>query len=337
MKFRTGTRIGVYEVRPLAGRGATAEVYRAFDTRLQHDVALKVVADDRSADGRLLLRLESEARILAALEHPNIARIHGLEHIDGVRALVLEFIEGPTLADRIATGPIPVDEAIAIARQIAGALEAAHDRDVIHRDLKPSNIKLSDGTTVKLLDFGLARVLRPSTANDETPPPTLTSDGIAVGTAAYMSPEQARGRQLDERTDIWAFGCVLYEMLTGRRAFQADDTASTFAAILHAEPDWTCVPPDCPAMLRIFLKRCLSKEPGNRIRHIGDVRLALDGGLDLDDATSAASNAAPRGDALGWKRAITLAALAAAAAAAAVASIVATPHAEGVRSAADPD
>ena len=318
MKFRTGTRIGAYELRPLVGRGATADVYRALDTQLQREVALKIVANDRNADGRVLLRLEREARILAALEHPNIARIYGLEHIDGVHALVLEFIEGPTLADRIATEPMPVDEALAIARQIAAALESAHERGVIHRDLKPSNIKFSGGGTVKLLDFGLARVLRPTTPSDEALPPTLTSDGIAVGTAAYMSPEQARGRRVDERTDIWALGCVLYEMLTGRRAFHADDTASTFAAILHAEPDWTRVPPDCPAMLRIFLKRSLSKEPEDRIRHIGDVRLVLDGRLDTDADTPATTNSVRRSHSLGWKRALVFVVLAAAAAAGAL-------------------
>ena len=320
MELRTGTRLGTYEVRPLVGRGATADVYRALDTRLQREVALKIVAANRVADDRILGRLEREARILAALEHRNIARIHGLEHIDGVHALVLELIEGPTLADRIATGPLPIDEALALARQIAAALESAHDRGVIHRDLKPSNIKVSEDGTVKVLDFGLARLLRPSSPDDETLPPTLTSDGVAVGTAAYMSPEQARGRHVDERTDIWAFGCVLFEMLTGHRAFPGDDTASTFAAILHAEPDWTRVPPDCPAMTRIVLKLCLSKKPEDRIRHIGDIRLALDGRLDVAGVAPAAGSAAR-----GWRWAPAAAALATAAAAVTVAaSMVAT-------------
>ncbi len=317
MSFGAGTRLGVYEVRPLIGRGATADVYRALDTRLQREVALKVINADPSADARELRRLEREARILAALEHPNIARIYGVEHLDGVHALVLELIEGPTLADRIAAGTMPVDEALAIARQIAAALEFAHDRGVIHRDLKPSNIKLSESQTVKLLDFGLARVLRPSAPGDEPLPPTVTADGIAVGTAAYMSPEQARGRRVDEGTDIWAFGCVLYEMLTGRRAFHCDDTASTFAAILRSEPDWTVLPRDCPSTVRIFLRRCVSKQPDERIRHIGDVRLALDGRLDADGITYGDPSLTARSTRVsGWKRYLAVAALAAAAGAA---------------------
>ena len=268
----------------MEGRGATAEVYRALDTELSREVALKVIAQDRRDDPKALARLQREARILASLAHPHIARIHGVEQVDGVAALVLELVEGPTLADRIATGAIGIDEALTIARQIAMALECAHERGVIHRDLKPANIKFDSEGAVKVLDFGLARILRPPVTPADGLPTTLTSEGVAVGTAAYMSPEQARGEPIDERTDIWAFGCVLFEMLTGTRAFPGADTASMLAAVLRSEPDWTQLPASLSPMLRVCLQRCLSKDPGDRIRHIGDVRLVLDGRFDVERA-----------------------------------------------------
>ena len=286
MTLAIGTRIGAYEVRPLEGRGGTADVYRAVDTRIGREVALKVLSRETRAAGKLraLARLEHEARVLATLDHPNIARLHGIETVDGVHALVLELVEGPTLADRIAAGPIAVPEALTIGRQIAAALEAAHERGIVHRDLKPSNIKFAAGGTVKLIDFGLARVLQSSSAPDGRLPPTITSHGIAVGTAAYMSPEQARGDRVDARTDIWAFGCVVYEMLTGARAYPGDDTASTLAAVLCSEPDWSRLPDALPGTARAFIRRCLSKSLADRLRHIGDVTLALDGAFEPESS-----------------------------------------------------
>ncbi len=280
MALRTGTRIGAYELRPLEGRGATANVFRAVDTKLRREVALKVIEDPPNASDSArasLLRLEREAHILASLEHPNIARVHGVEHADGVHAIVMELVEGPTLADRLAAGSLRVREALDIAVQVASALETVHDHGVVHRDLKPSNIKTARDGTVKVLDFGLARVLRPLVSCDDRLPSTITPDAVAVGTAAYMSPEQARGHEVDHRTDIWAFACVVYEMLTGVRAFPGRDTASTFAAVLTSEPDWTRLPAEVPATALAFIKCCLNKEVADRPRHIGDVRLALEG------------------------------------------------------------
>ena len=280
MELRAGTRVGAYELRPMEGRGGTAEVYRALDTRLSREVALKVIADHHRGDPKAQARLEREARILASLSHPHIARVHGLTDLDGIQALVLELVEGPTLADRLAAGPLAQDDALVIARQIAMALESAHERGVVHRDLKPSNIKFSSDGAVKVLDFGLARLVRPQAGEGDGLAATITQEGLAVGTAAYMSPEQARGHAVDERADIWAFGCVLYEMLTGERAFPGSDTASTLAAVLRSEPDWSLLPGTLSPTIRVYLQRCLSKEPAERIRHIGDVRLAIDGRLD---------------------------------------------------------
>jgi eukaryotic-like serine/threonine-protein kinase len=225
MALAPGTRLGPYEITAQIGVGGMGEVWCATDTNLGRQVAIKILPDAFAYDPDRLARFEREAKTLASLNHPNIAIIHGLEKADGIRALVMELVEGPTLADRIAQGPIPLDEALPIAKQIAEALEAAHEQVIIHRDLKPANIKLRPDGTVKVLDFGLAKALETAPhPSDASQSPTITSPamtrmGVILGTAAYMSPEQARGKPVDKRADIWAFGCVLYEMLTGRRAF----------------------------------------------------------------------------------------------------------------------
>ena len=237
-----------------------------------------------------LARFQREAQVLASLNHPGIAAIYGLEDSGDTKALVLELVEGPTLADRIKRGPISLDEALPIAKQIAEALEAAHEADVIHRDLKPANIKVRDDGTVKVLDFGLAKALDPNPEGDPSQSPTLTAAatqmGVIMGTAAYMSPEQARGKVVDKRTDIWAFGCVLYEMLTGRHAFPGDDVSQTLARVIDRDPDWIALPRTLPAGLDRFLRRCLEKDGRQRVRDIGDVRLALGGAFDTEPAAS---------------------------------------------------
>ena len=290
MHLEPGRRLGPYEVLSALGAGGMGEVYRARDTKLDRDVALKVLPEAFTADPERLARFAREAKVLASLSHPNIAGIHGLEEADGTRALVLELVEGPTLAERIAQGPIPLEEALEIARQIAEALEAAHERGIVHRDLKPANVKLQpDGTAstgrVKVLDFGLAKALEPAAggaAAELSRSPTLsfsaaaTRMGVILGTAAYMAPEQARGRPVDRRADIWAFGCVLFEMLTRRRAFSGEDVSDTLAAVLREEPDWESLPDGTPAALRRLLRRCLQKDPRRRLRDMGDVRLEIE-------------------------------------------------------------
>jgi len=289
MALRPGTTLGTYEVTARIGEGGMGEVYRARDTRLDRDVALKVLPEAFTSDPDRLARFEREAKLLASLNHPNIGHIYGLEEADGVKALVLELIEGPTLADRIEQGLIPLDEALPIARQIAEALEAAHEQGVIHRDLKPANVKVKDDGTVKVLDFGLAKAFQPEvTEPEQSQSPTLTAGatqmGVILGTAAYMAPEQARGRPVDKRADIWAFGVVLYEMLTGRRAFQGEDVSLTLAAVLRAQPDWSKLPARLHPRVREVLERCLVKEPRNRCHHIADVRIEVERVLrDPDD------------------------------------------------------
>jgi serine/threonine protein kinase len=278
MALESGSRIGSYEVLELIGRGGMGEVYRARDLKLNRDVAIKILPDHLARDTARLARLQREAQMLAALNHPHIAQIHGLEDSRGVPALVLELVEGPTLADRISQGPFQVHEALDTARQIAEALETAHDKGVIHRDLKPANIKLTRNGSVKVLDFGLAKAL-----SGETPTPDLslvtaeqTGDGIVLGTAAYMSPEQARGQSVDRRTDVWAFGCVLFEMLAGRRAFGGDTLSDTLASVLTSEPDWTAVPAAVPASVTRLIRRCLEKDLRRRLRDIGDARIEIE-------------------------------------------------------------
>ncbi|AMY07936.1 Serine/threonine-protein kinase PrkC [Luteitalea pratensis] len=267
------------------GSGGMGEVYRAHDTRLGRDVAVKVlpptVGTEEHADR--LARFRREAQVLASLNHPNIGAIHGLENSDGVHALVLELVDGPTLADRIEAGPIPLDQVVAIARQIAEALEAAHERGIVHRDLKPSNIKLRPDGAVKLLDFGLAKVLATDTANrgDGLASPTLTSPslvarGVIFGTPAYLSPEQARGEEADRRSDIWAFGAVLYEMLSRRRTFQGENAADTIAAVLREEIEWSALGPSTPDRIRRLIGRCLDRDIRRRLRDIGEARIVLE-------------------------------------------------------------
>jgi Tol biopolymer transport system component len=280
----SGSRIGVYEVIGLLGAGGMGEVYRARDHRLRREVALKVLPELQAADPDRLARFEREAQLLAALSHTNIATIHGIEEANGVRALVLELVEGPTLDERLRQGALPLPESLRLARQLVAALDAAHQSGIVHRDLKPSNIKLRTDGTVKVLDFGLARAVEPAGAvpsgadGSTITSAGLTIDGTILGTTPYMSPEQARGLEVDRRTDIWAFGCVLYEMLTGRRAFAGKDVSETIASILTKDPDWTALPVATPAAVRRLLRRCLAKDYGGRLADIADA------GLELDDA-----------------------------------------------------
>ena len=281
MSLNAGTTIGTYEVTALIGQGGMGEVYQARDTKLDRNVALKVLPEAFTADPDRLARFEREAKVLASLNHPNIGTIYGLEEAEGVKALVLELVEGPTLADRIKQGPIPVEEALPIAKQIAEALEAAHEAGVIHRDLKPANIKVREDGTVKVLDFGLAKALEATSDGDPSQSPTLTAAatqmGVIMGTAAYMSPEQAKGKTVDRRSDVWAFGAVLYEMLAGRRAFVGDDVSDTLVSVFRDDPDWSRLSDDVPARVRQAIQVCLQKEPKQRVRDIVAVRLAMEG------------------------------------------------------------
>ena len=273
-----GQRIGSYQIEAWIGAGGMGEVYKALDTKLNRHVAIKVLLPAVADDPARLARFSREARVLASLNHPHIAQIHGLEDA-GVRALVMELVEGPTLADRIATAAIPVGEALSIATQIAQALEAAHEQGIIHRDLKPANVKVREDGTVKLLDFGLAKALDPTSraSLDATHPPAPaahpTEAGVILGTAAYMSPEQVRGVAVDKRSDIWAFGCVLYEMLTAQPAFPGETTSDTIAAVLDREPDVRALPADTPTSVKHLLRRCLDKDLKQRLRDIGEARV----------------------------------------------------------------
>jgi serine/threonine-protein kinase len=283
----SGTRVGVYEVVAPIGAGGMGEVFRARDTKLGRDVALKVLPHTLASDPERVARMHREAQVLAALNHPNIAAIYGFEDRGEIHALVLEFVDGETLADRIARGPIPLGDALPIAKQIAEALEAAHEQGIIHRDLKPANIKVRRDGTVKVLDFGLAKLAEsspntPSGPNALSMSPTITSPalatglGVLLGTAAYMSPEQAKGRPADKRSDIWGFGCVLYEMLTGKRCFDAEDVADTLAFVLTKQPDWHALPPTTPPVIGTLLRRCLEKDRRKRIGGIDAAIFAID-------------------------------------------------------------
>jgi serine/threonine-protein kinase len=277
VSLKAGTQFGPYEILSPLGVGGMGEVYRARDTRLNRDVALKVLPAAFANDADRMARFQREAQVLASLNHPNIAAIYGLEESSGVRALVMELVEGPTLAERIAQAPIPLEEALTIARQIAEGLDYAHEKRIIHRDLKPANVKITTEGTVKILDFGLAKaaevkVMAGSPADSPTLTMAATQAGVILGTSAYMSPEQAQGKPVDKRADIWAFGVVLYEMLTGQRLFQGESVSDTLAAVLTKEPDWNRVPPKVLPLLR----RCLEKDPKRRLRDIGDIGLLLE-------------------------------------------------------------
>jgi Tol biopolymer transport system component len=284
-----GTRLGVYEVTAQIGAGGMGEVYRATDIKLKRQVAIKILPAALAADPDRLARFQREAEVLASLNHPQIAGIYGLEEGGGITALVMERVEGEDLSQRIARGAIPLDEALPIAKQIGEALEAAHELGIIHRDLKPANIKVREDGTVKVLDFGLAKALDPVGSGADaaalTNSPTITSPaamtrmGVILGTAAYMPPEQAKGRAVDKRADIWAFGCVVFEMLTGTRAFAGDDVSETLAAVLRAEPEWKALPAETPAPIRKLLRRCLEKDARRRLQAIGDARLEIEDAL----------------------------------------------------------
>jgi len=312
-----GTRLGPYEIQSALGAGGMGEVYRARDTRLKREVALKILPESFASDPDRLARFQREAEVLASLNHPNIAAIHGLEESDGISALVMELVEGETLADRVARGPVPIDEALPIAKQIAEALEAAHEQGIIHRDLKPANIKITPNGDVKVLDFGLAKLTEAPIGSARGPSPqsmspTITSPammtgiGVLLGTAAYMSPEQAKGRPADKRSDIWAFGCVLYEILTGRRAFAGDDVADTLAFILTKEADWTALPASTPASIRRLLRRCLEKERKRRLADTGDVQLEVDEALAEPTHETSTRRPPPSSSTSWWRRPLVL-------------------------------
>jgi serine/threonine-protein kinase len=311
MALSPGTRLGVYEVTAHIGEGGMGQVFRARDTRLNRDVALKILPAAVANDPDRLARFTREAQTLASLNHAHIAQIYGLEDHDGVRALVMELVEGEDLSQRIARGAIPLADALPIAKQIVAALEAAHEQGIIHRDLKPANIKVRPDGSVKVLDFGLAKAMEPTSAASshvsQSPTittPAMTQAGMILGTAAYMSPEQAKGRAADRRSDVWAFGVVLYEMLTGRRAFEGEDVSDTLAFILTREPDWVTLPADTPPPIRRLLRRCLEKDRTRRLDSAADARLEIDEALTappVADGAAAPLGLAPRA---AWSRAL---------------------------------
>ena len=288
-----GQTISHYKITSKLGEGGMGEVYRATDTKLNRDVALKVLPEVFAADRERMARFSREAQILASLNHPNIASIYGLEDSDDKHALVLELVEGDTLAERIKSGAIPIEDSLKIALQIAEALEAAHEKGIIHRDLKPANVKITPEGKVKVLDFGLAKTIEgESPAADLTHSPTrtdqMTDVGVIMGTAGYMSPEQARGQVVDKRTDIWAFGCVLYELLSGRSVYSGSTVSDILARVLERDPDWGSLPRETPARIRQLLSRCLEKESRRRLRDIGEAVVALEDQLQGRDTDTLA-------------------------------------------------
>ena len=310
MALSPGTQIGPYEVGDEIGAGGMGVVYRATDTNLKREVAIKALPESLAQDAERLARFQREAEVLASLNHPNIAQIYGLEKADGTAALIMELVEGPTLADRIAKGPLPPGEAIGIAMQIADALEAAHGQSIVHRDLKPANVKLRPDGTVKVLDFGIAKALEPDVLRTEPPSPMLTTPatqvGVILGTAAYMSPEQAKGQPVDQRSDIWAVGCVLYEMLTGQLAFGAEDIPTTLARVIDRDTNMDSLPAAISPAVRRTIQLCLQKDAKKRVADIRDVRLALEGVFEtVSPRLAAAEIARPV-----WRRPLPVAAAA---------------------------
>src|SRR5512132_586537 len=297
MTIAAGARLGPYEILSPIGAGGMGEVYRAKDPRLAREVAIKVLPEEFFEGEERRQRLEREARLLASLNHPNIAGIYSFEEIPSSSTsstrhiLVMELVDGEDLAQRISSGPLPLEESLSYAKQIAEALEAAHEKGIVHRDLKPANVKVTPDGRVKLLDFGLAKMFEGDGASGSsaavTHSPTRTARapaaGVILGTAAYMSPEQARGRPVDKRTDVWAFGCVLFEMLSGHRAFSGETPSDALAAILTEEPDWSALPASTPARVRELLERCLQKDVNRRLRDLGDARLILEDALHESD------------------------------------------------------
>jgi eukaryotic-like serine/threonine-protein kinase len=302
MSLAPGVRLGAYEIISLIGAGGMGEVYRARDTRLKRDVAIKILPDTFADDTERLARFQREAEVVAALNHPNIAQIYGVED----RALVLELVDGPTLADCIAQGPVRLEEAVLIARQIAEALEAAHERGIIHRDLKPANIKLTPNGTVKVLDFGLAKAVDRIDGQTTINSPSLTMGGVILGTASYMSPEQAKGKPVDKRTDIWAFGCVLYEMITGKPVFDGEGVTDVLARILEQEPDYRAVS-NAPSSIQKLLRRCLEKDRRRRMADIADARFELDEAAEVKDRPTGGRQAWWIGASLALLLALTIA------------------------------
>ncbi len=282
MALVPGSRIGNFEIVGALGAGGMGEVFRAKDSRLGRDVAIKALPPAFAQDPERVARFEREAKLLASLSHPNIGAIHGLEEVEGHRYLVLEFVEGETLDQRLSRGPLPLADSLDVCRQIAAAVEAAHESGVVHRDLKPGNVMLTPSGVVKVLDFGLAKAADASVGADMklSASPTMTyamtGVGTILGTAAYMSPEQARGKPVDKRTDIWSFGCVLYECLTGRRCFEGETVSDMIARILQGEPDWNALPAQTPNRVRELMRRCLDKDARHRLRDIGDARIELE-------------------------------------------------------------
>ena len=317
MSLAPGTRLGPYLVSVQIGEGGMGQVYRARDTTLDRDIALKILPAAFAHDVERLSRFQREAKTLASLNHPHIAAIYGLEERGGVSALVMELVEGEDLSQRIARGALPPDEALRIATQIAEALEAAHEQGIIHRDLKPANIKVSADGMVKVLDFGLAKALAPepgsAAAETQSKSPTITSPalmtgaGVILGTAAYMAPEQAKGRPADRRSDVWAFGCVLYEMLAGRRAFAGDDVAETLADVLRRDPDWNALPPTVSRSIRMLLRRCLTKDRKQRLDSAAAARFEINDVLTSPDGDAPAPRTPGRGI-VSWRKALSVAA-----------------------------
>jgi serine/threonine protein kinase len=306
--LKSGTALGQYEITGAIGAGGMGEVYQAHDTKLGRDVAIKVLPEAFAHEPDRLARFQREAKMLAAMNHPAIATIYGLEQSNGTSYLVMELVSGETLQQRLAReGRSPIEDALGICRQIAEALEAAHEKGIVHRDLKPANVKLTAEGKVKVLDFGLAKAFASGeSGNDPSNSPTLseagTIQGVILGTAAYMSPEQARGKAVDKRTDIWAFGCVLYEVLTGQQAFQGDTVTEILAAVLRGEPDWPALPAATPTTVRALLRRCLQKDRTLRLRDAGDA------GIEIQEAlvTPSLSPTTTRTGTRRWRQAVVL-------------------------------